>query len=121
MAGEALARVQDEINREKANSLARAGGRLQEAICALRLIRHEIEALETARARPADASLDAPEAALRRRAEYSVVRRAALQLRHNLIVQREAMGFRNQRDLDRCYPVPGPLSPPETDRLERFS
>jgi len=107
-AGEALARVRAEVEKEKAEALGRAGARLEEALRMLRLIRHEVEALETGRATPADA-LDPREAAVRRRAEYDAVRRTAQRYHHYLIVQREALGFRKHGDVDRHYPVPGPL------------
>lgn len=54
-AGEALARVRAEIEKEKAEALGRAGARLEVALRALRLIRDEVEALEAGRATPADA------------------------------------------------------------------
>lgn len=107
-AGEALARVQGEIEREKAEALGRAGARLEWAIGTLQLIRDEVEALETGRATPADA-LGPREAAARRRAEYDAMHRTAQQYHYYLIVQREAMGFRKHGDVDRLYPMPGPL------------
>ncbi len=107
-AGEALARVQAEIEKEKAEALGRAGARLEEAIRALRLIRDEVEALEAGRATPADA-LGPRDAAARRRAEYDAIRQTAQRYHHYLIVQREALGFRKHGDVDRQYPMPGPL------------
>ena len=107
-AGEGLARIRAEIEREKAEALGRAGARLAEAIKALRLLRDEVEALEAGRATPADLP-DAGEAATRRRAEYAALLREAQRQHHYLIVQREALGFRKHGDVDRLYPVPGPL------------
>lgn len=114
-AAEGLARVQAEIEKEKAEALGRAGGRLEGAIRALRLIRDEVEALESGRATPAD-PVGPGEAAGRRRAEYAALRRQARQYHHFLIVQREAVGFRRHGDVDRLYPVPGPLGRPEAER-----
>ncbi|HYB74397.1 MAG TPA: hypothetical protein VED18_13570 [Candidatus Sulfotelmatobacter sp.] len=116
-AGEGLARVQAEIEKEKAEALGRAGGRLEGAIRALRLIQTEIEALEAGRATPADPVRPA-EAAARRRAEYAALRRQARVYHHYLIVQREALGFRKHGDVERLYPVPGPLAGSQGDRRE---
>jgi hypothetical protein len=116
-AEEGLARVQAEIEKEKAEALGRAGGRLEGAIRALRLIREEIEALEAGRASPAD-PLEPAEAAARRRAEYAAQRRQARLYHYYLIVQREALGLRKHGDVDRLYPVPGPLARSEGDRRE---
>lgn len=113
-AGEALARIRAEIEREKAEALGLAGARLAEAIKALRFLRDEVEALEGARATPADLP-DPDKAAARRRAEYAALRREAQRYHHYLIVQREAMGFRKHGDVDRLYPVPGPLRAPRAE------
>jgi hypothetical protein len=116
-ARECLARVQAEIEKEKAEALGRAGGRLEGAIRALRIIQDEIEALEAGRATPAD-PMGPAEAATRRRAEYAALRRQARLYHHYLIVQREALGFRKHGDVERLYPVPGPLARSEGDRRE---
>ncbi len=108
--GEAVARVQAEIQREKAEALGRAGGRLEDALRALRILRDEVAALETGRASPAD-PVAAGEAAERRRADYAALRQQARLYQHYLIVQREALGFRKHADVDRLYPLPGPLGP----------
>lgn len=71
-AGEGLARLQAEIAREKAEALGRVGGRLEAALRALRLVRDEVEALESGRATPA-APLGPGEAVGRRRAEYAAL------------------------------------------------
>lgn len=116
-AGKGLARVQAEIEREKAEALGRVGGRLETAIRALRLVRDEVEALESGRATPAD-SLGPGEAVRRRRAEYAALREQARQSQHFLIVQREAMGFRKHADVHRLLPVPGPLGGPHAGGRE---
>ncbi len=115
--GEGLTKVQAEIEKEKAEALGRAGERLDGAIRALRLIRDEVEALESGRATPAD-PVGAGEAVGRRRAEYAALRQQARQYRHYLIVQREAVGFRKHGDVDRLYPVPGPLGAPKAEGRE---
>ena len=110
--GDGLARVQAEIEKEKAEALGRAGGRLEGAIRALHLIREEVEALASGRASPVD-PVGSAEAIGRRRMEYAALQRQARQYRHYLIVQREACGFRKHADVDRLYRVPGPLGRPE--------
>jgi hypothetical protein len=40
------------------------------------------------------------------RRDFARQRRRALRARWYLEVQREAVGFRSHRDLDRCYPIP---------------
>lgn len=114
-AGEGLARVQAEIEREKAEALGRVGGHLEAALRALRLVRDEVEALESGRATPAD-PLGPGEAVGRRRAEYAALREQARQYQHFLIVQREAMGFCRHADVHRLFPVPGPLGRPGAER-----
>jgi len=115
--GEALRQVEAEIRREKAEALGRAGARLAEAIRALCLMRDEVDALESGRARPADRA-EPGEVAVRRRAEYAALRQAAQRYRHYLIIQREAMGFRKHGDVDRLYPIPDPLRAPWPARGE---
>lgn len=114
---EALRKVQAEIEKEKAEALGRVGGRLEAAILALRLLRDEVESLQSGRATPAD-SLAPGEAVARRRAEYAALREQARQYRHFLIVQREAIGFRKHSDVDRLFPVPGPLGGPGAEGRE---
>jgi hypothetical protein len=106
--GEALARVESEIRKERAEALGRAGERLALALRSLCLMRDEVYALESGRARPADGA-DPAEAAVRRRIEYSALRQAAQRYRYYLVVQREAVGFRKHGDVDRLYPIPDPL------------
>ena len=114
-AGEGLARVQAEIEKEKSEALGRAGERLEGAIRALRLLGQEVGALEAGHATPAD-PVEPGEAVERRRAEYAALRRQARLYHHYLIVQREALGFRKHGDVDRLYPVPGPLAGPPGGR-----
>lgn len=111
-AGEGLARVQAEIAREKAEALGRAGARIAEAVRALHLLRDEVTALEAGLASPADLP-DTAAAARQRRAEYAALLRTAQRYAHYLIIQREAMGFRKHGDVERSYPLPGPLPAPQ--------
>ena len=86
-------RIQCEIASEKVAALSRIAGTLQALIEEL----HRIAA-----------TLDpAADEAARRHRE---VREQALRYRWYLEVQREAMGLTRHEDLDRFYPIPGPLT-----------
>lgn len=50
--------------------------------------------------------------------EYARLQLEAKQLRHALIIQRETVGLRRHEDVDRQYPLPGPLTLPEAARTE---
>ncbi len=83
MAGkDSLALLEEEILAEKASALGRLGRTLESLLVEL--------------AQPM--SLD----------RYRELRREVLVQRWYLIVTREAIGFRDHRDLDRLYPIPPP-------------
>jgi hypothetical protein len=83
--------VEHEIRHEKARTLGKAGEALERA-CA--------QAWEAYRAlSPGDR-----EAAR----SYVLAHQEARARRHNLVLQREAMGLFGHRDVDRCYPLPPP-------------
>ena len=91
---ETFKKIEEEIAREKAATLGRAGERLEAALA-------EVAALGAAIDRETD-----PErrAALVR--EYEAARRHAASARHTLVIQREAIGLRHHRDVDRLFPEP---------------
>ncbi len=91
---EALQRTEKEILAEKAATLGRAGERLD---AALALAARLLGAGERAGDGPAR------EVAL---ADYREARARALDARHTLIIQREAIGLRNHRILDQQFPEP---------------
>jgi len=91
---EALQRTEKEILAEKAATLGRAGERLD---AALALAATLLVAVERAGDGPAR------EIAL---ADYREARARALDARHTLIIQREAIGLRNHRILDQQFPEP---------------
>jgi hypothetical protein len=93
---EGLAALQQELLGEMAASLGRAGQKLERAIAELEQIAAEARAL-TGGAR-----------AERVRA-HRALRAIALEYRWCLEVQREAIGLRDHRALDRFYRVPPPL------------
>lgn len=87
-------RIKEEIVREKAAALGRAGERLEAALA-------EVGAL----ARACRAAADA-EARERLRGDYDVAWRAAEAARLALLIQREAVGLRDQRMVDQQFPRP---------------
>jgi hypothetical protein len=91
---EALQRTEKEIIAEKAATLGRAGERHE---AALGLVAELPRAFEHA----VDAATR--EWAL---ARYRQARSRALDARHTLIIQREAIGLRNHRIVDRQFPEP---------------
>jgi hypothetical protein len=92
--GETFRKIEEEIAREKAATLGRAGERLEAALA-------EVAALGAAIDREADPGR---RAALVR--EYEAARRHAASARHTLVIQREAIGLRHHRDVDRQFPEP---------------
>lgn len=95
--GQGLRRVEAEIVAEKAATLGRAGERLERALL-------EVHALA---ARHAAAGSDAERAQLA--AAYEAARARAAAARLTLVIQREAVGLRHHRDVDRQFPEPPPL------------
>jgi hypothetical protein len=91
---EGFEKLEQEIVREKAAALGRAGERLEAA-------------LEEARARALelDTEQDPARRAERLRA-YEVCRRRAASARMMLLIQREAIGLRNHRLVDQQFPEP---------------
>jgi hypothetical protein len=91
---EGFERLEREIVREKAATLGRAGERLE---AALALVDELARALETERE---------PARRATRLAEYEAARRHAAVARQMLLIQREAIGLRHHRDVDRQFPEP---------------
>ena len=85
-------RVEREIVQEKAATLGRAGERLEAALAAARAIGHTL-----------DAERDPARHEARRR-QYEAARRQAAAARLTLVIQREAIGLRHHRDVDRQFP-----------------
>ena len=91
---EAHARIVEEIVREKAATLGRAGERLEAALAAVAGI-----------ARAGRAAADAP-ARTALAAAYERAWHAAEAARQTLLIQREAVGLRHHRDMDVQFPRP---------------
>lgn len=99
-------RLQAEIQREKAEALGRAGERLELVLRKLDELRHTIDTLrgkldEASRER--DSILPTIRGLTQ---EHNVLREKAMTYRRYLIIQREAVGFYNHRDVDRLFRVP---------------
>lgn len=91
---EALQRTEKEIIAEKAATLGRAGERLEAALGLVAELRQAVE------------SATAPAARAWALASYRQARSRALDARHTLIIQREAIGLRNHRIVDQQFPEP---------------
>jgi hypothetical protein len=91
---EGFERLEREIVREKAATLGRAGERLEAALAATRML-----------GRTLDAEHD-PTRRLALLHEYEAARRQAATARWMLLIQREAVGLRHHRDVDRQFPEP---------------
>ena len=91
---EGFEKLEEEIAREKAAALGRAGERLDAAL-------EEARALGEA----LDAEVD-PERRLARLGAYEDARRRAEFARMMLLVQREAIGLRHHRVVDQQFPEP---------------
>jgi hypothetical protein len=94
MTREGFERLEREIVQEKAATLGRAGERLEVAL-----------AIAQALAETLDGERDPArrEGLLR---EYEAARRQAAAARLMLVIQREAIGLRYHRDVDRQFPEP---------------
>ncbi len=109
----AFDQVESEIRKEKAETLGRAGERLEQALLEIEGIRREILSLAEKCPGPTNEDRDqlGPKMA-ERLAEQARLCEEAKWLRHTLIIQREAVGLWRHEDVDRQYPIPRPLSLP---------
>lgn len=94
---ESFARTRDEINAEKAAALARIAGTLQGCITRLHDLRDRAGHLD------GKALADAQRA-------YGRTREKAKLYLWYLRIQREVLGFTDNRHLEEVYPIPGRLS-----------
>jgi len=111
--------VETEIQQEKAETLGRAGERLERALQELGTFRRDL--MDLACSPPASALTNServPAEMGEKLAQYARLREEAKQLRHCLIIQREAVGLRRHDDVDRLYPVPPPLTLPTVPHPE---
>jgi hypothetical protein len=92
----ALLPVEVDFQREKATGLRRSGDKLEELLAQLAQAERDVRART------------GPERA-RYLARYRAVRLEAEKQKWNLMVQREACGLRNHKEMDLIYPLPPPL------------
>ena len=105
--------IESEIRKEKAETLGRAGERLEQALLEIEGIRREILSLAEKGRVPTDEDREHLRSKMAERlAEHARLCEEAKWLRHTLIIQREAVGLWRHEDVDRQYPVPRPLSVP---------
>lgn len=111
--------VESEIRKEKAEALGRAGERLERALSELEACRQKFFVLLAA---AGESVRDGEERFSRvvedNLAEYFRLCEQARELRHWLIVQREAVGLWRHEDVERQYPLPLPLKLPMATRPE---
>ncbi len=105
--GEGLRRIEKEIIAEKAATLGRAGERLEQALQETVVLGARYDAARD----PADRE--------RLGREYEQARTRAADARLALLIQREAVGMRNHRDVDRQFPEPPALTRRTTNGATR--
>lgn len=117
--GKGFEKVEEEIRREKAESLGRTGERLERTLLELERLRQELMGL-AAHQLPAvpDGDEDVLPAIEAKLETYARLREQARTFRSYLVIQREALGLRKHDDVDRKYPLPPPLPLPLLPRRE---
>ena len=91
---QAHATLEQEIVAEIAAALGRTAAKLDHALLRLELAGRDLEGLADAEARATGA------------ARFETLRQEALQARHELLIHREAVGFRRNDLLETLYPIP---------------
>ena len=109
----AIDQIESEIRKEKAETLGRAGERLEQALLEIEGMRREILSLAEKGRVPTNEDREQLRLQIAERlAEHARLCEEATRLRHTLIIQREAVGLWRHEDVDRQYPMPSPLSLP---------
>jgi hypothetical protein len=96
-----LAKVERELQQARAEALGRTGERLQGILDRVAGLDRRLDALLDEPGASAGSDLIGSELDLRNR-----LRDDAMRVRHQLIVQREAVGLAQQAQVEQCYPVP---------------
>ena len=105
--------IESEIRKEKAEALGRAGERPERALQELLAFRRESPGLVAAvRGSLRGGEERFPADVEQKLAEYARLWEQARELRHSLIIQREALSLWRREDVDRQYPLPSTLTPP---------
>ncbi len=105
-----LESIQAEIRQETAESLGRAGERLEQTLSELRALREQLLQIAEHRLHTVPTGQTIPAEIREGLAKHARLWEVAQTLRYQLIVQREAVGFRRHEDVDRQYPSPTPLT-----------
>jgi hypothetical protein len=106
-----LAIVERELRQAQAEALGRTGDRLQGILDRLARLDRRLDELQAG----PGAATGAPALHDALRVETDVrnrVRDEAIRIRHQLIIQREALGLARQTPVEQCYPVPARRSVP---------
>jgi hypothetical protein len=106
-----LERVEAEIRQEKAAALGRIGERLEQTLARLADLRKELLDLSAVASACLGTANGEQLALLHAQVEkYTRLHEEERQIRHHLVIQREAVGLRRHEDIDRQYPPPSPLT-----------
>jgi hypothetical protein len=101
-----LATVDREFRQAQADALGRTGERLERILDRIARLDRRLDALLHEEARGGE--LPRPAEPLRLEIEArDRLRDEALRVRHQLIIQREALGLARHTPVEQCYPVPG--------------
>ena len=96
---ESLRRINQEIAREKAEALGRAGEKLERLLDALAALASQLQQMEGSAS---------PEVVAQAERRYVALRIQALEARRYLMIQREAVGFRRHALVTELFAVPPP-------------
>jgi hypothetical protein len=106
----AIEAVEAEIQKEKAESPGRTGERLDQTLGEIRALREQLFALTEERLNETKADQVIPPEIQEGLARHAELCALARDIRYQLIVQREVVGFRRHGDVDRHYPMPARLT-----------
>ena len=102
--------IESEIRREKAEALGSAGQHLERSLREIEMVCREcFGLLRAARQFLRDEKTCWLTEYEQKVTDYGRLREQAQALHHALIIQREALGLSRHEDVDRQYPLPGPL------------
>ncbi len=100
--------VEAEIRKEKAESLGRTGERLEQLLVEVRKLREQLVSLAEGWLAGTGGEHTIPAEIREGLKKHADLCGRARDIRYQLIVQREAVGFRRQEEVDRHYPMPAP-------------
>lgn len=99
---ESLRRTNQEIVREQAEALGRAGEQVERLLWELATLASELQGME---------GVACPEAVAQTERRYAALRARALEARQRLMIQREAVGFRRHALVTELFAVPPSRTP----------